>query len=236
MTGRQTGHPSLIYIWTITFISFKPFKVHVELHPPWPGVTSCTILPIILLNLILDLPLIQSLPHTQTFYVHYSKWSLLLARWGITIHRTINNHTLSVHLHSRKKAFFWCPPNNWLPIVYLRSLNCRQLTSPVFTFKQDSNINDKISNDKAARGESILTSNIDWDNLGHEEEILYLVQPHWNNLLQTTRDPLPMKPSHANTGIACPLLLNSCHPAVAMAPSLLKHQMSTLLNRLLESC
>ena len=53
-----------------------------------------------------------------------------------------------------------------------------------------------------------------------------------SNTLWTTRVSLAKKWRHADTVIAHPPLPNSHNPAGAMLPPLLKHQKSTLLNRL----
>ena len=71
----------------------NPFKACLELHPPRLCANSCTIYPVIVLHLILYFLLIHSLPHSPTVYLHYSKWNLRPARWGITIHRRIKKHT-----------------------------------------------------------------------------------------------------------------------------------------------
>jgi len=68
----------------------NPFKLCLKLHPPGLCANSCSIFPVILLHLISYILLIHALLHFPTLYLHYSKWNLRPARWGITIHRRLN--------------------------------------------------------------------------------------------------------------------------------------------------
>jgi hypothetical protein len=98
--------PSSIEIWTIEVISSEPCKAHLELHPSQLCATSCSIFPYILLNFILYLLRIHSLPYSPPFCYHYPKQNLCPVSWGITIHRWIKKHTLWEHWHSRKEPIF----------------------------------------------------------------------------------------------------------------------------------
>ena len=98
--------------------------------------------------------------------------------------------------------------------------------------KTDQEISDDDSEDT---GESILSSNIKEDDLDHQEEVLHLGQAPQGKSLRTTRVPQPKKGSRADTVIARPPLPNSQNLPSAMAPPLLKHQKSSLLNKLSES-
>ena len=71
--------------------------------------------------------------------------------------------------------------------------------------------------------------------MDHQQEVLHLGQVCRDKSLRTTRVPLPTKRSCADTVIACPPLSNSPNLPAAMAPPLLKHQMSSLLNTSSES-
>ena len=84
-------------------------------------------------------------------------------------------------------------------------------------------------------GECTLSSDIEQDDLDHEQEVLLLGQACRDKSLQTTRVPLPKQRSCANTVIARPLLPNSWKPPGSMAPPLLKRQKSALLNKSSES-
>jgi len=102
--------------------------------------------------------------------------------------------------------------------------------------KQDDNTDQEFNDDKSEEpGESTLSSNIEEDDLYHQQKVLLLGQVHRDKSLRTTRVPLPKKRSSANTVIARPPLPNFLNPAGAMAPPLLKHQKSTLLNKISKS-
>jgi len=88
--------PSSIYIWTIEVIYSDLFYFAPRIAS---SLTMCNFLhlfPIILLRLILYIPLIHSLPHSPTFYLHFTKCNLCQARWGRTIDRSIKN-TANLH-------------------------------------------------------------------------------------------------------------------------------------------
>jgi hypothetical protein len=69
---RDTYEPLKSSFW-------NPRKMHLQIHPPWLCASSWTIFLIILLQLILYLLLVHSLPHWYTFNLHYSKWNFLPA-------------------------------------------------------------------------------------------------------------------------------------------------------------
>jgi len=101
---------------------------------------------------------------------------------------------------------------------------------------QDDKTDQEISDDDSEdTGESTLSSNIQEDDLDHQQEVLHLSQGRWDKSLHTTRVPLPKKQSRADTVIARPPLPNSRNLPAAMAPPLLKRQESSLLNKLSES-
>jgi len=98
-----------------------------ELHHPPLCATSCNLFPVIQLHLILYLPLIHSLPHSPTFCLHYSKWNLRQARWGITIHRRIKKHTSRELSHSRKQPIIIV--HQMFVFPYLQSCIILQMTN-----------------------------------------------------------------------------------------------------------
>ena len=111
----------------------------------------------------------------------------------------------------------------------------RPLT-PISLIYQDDETEQEIDdNDREDTGLSTLSSDIEEDNLDHQQEVLHLGQVCRDKSLRTTRVPLPKKPSHADTVIARPPLRNSPNLPAAMAPPLLKRQKSSLLNKLSES-
>jgi len=79
--------------------------------------------------------------------------------------------------------------------------------------------------------ESTLSSDIEEDDLDHQQEVLLLGQALRDKSLRTERVPLLKKRSRADTVIARPPLPNSRKPPGSMAPSLLKCQKSALLNK-----
>jgi hypothetical protein len=78
--------------------------------------------------------------------------------------------------------------------------------------------------------ESTLSTEIGEDDFDHQQHLLLLGQVTREKLLRTTSVPLQIKPSHANTVIACSLLSNSRNSLGSMAPPLLKCHKSALLN------
>jgi len=71
--------------------------------------------------------------------------------------------------------------------------------------KEDGNTNREINIDESENTrESIVSSNIEEDNMDHQQQVLYLDQVHLDKSVQTTSVPLRMNQSSANTAIACP--------------------------------
>jgi len=101
---------------------------------------------------------------------------------------------------------------------------------------QDDETDQEIGDDGSEdTGESTLSSDIEADDLDHQQEVLYLGQARRDKSLRTTRVPLPKTQSRGNTVIARPPLPNSRNLPAAMAPPLLKRQKSVLLNKFSES-
>jgi len=101
---------------------------------------------------------------------------------------------------------------------------------------QDDETDQEIGDDDSEdTGESTLSSDIEGDDLDHQQEVLHLGQVRRDKSLRTTRVPLPNKWSRANNVIAYPPLPNSQNLPAAMAPPLVKRQKSSLLNKLSES-
>jgi len=102
--------------------------------------------------------------------------------------------------------------------------------------KQDDDLNQEISDDGSDDPrESIIISDIEINNLDHQQQVLHVGQARRDKSLRTTRDPLPTQWCCTNTVIARPPLPNPRNPAGAMAPPMLKSQKSTLFNRLSDS-
>jgi hypothetical protein len=80
--------------------------------------------------------------------------------------------------------------------------------------------------------ESTILSNIQADNLDHQQEVPRLGLVHWDKSLPTTRVPLLKKWSRADTVLECPPFPNTRNLPTAMSPPLFKCQMSCLLNKL----
>jgi hypothetical protein len=105
---------------------------------------------------------------------------------------------------------------------------------------QDDDTDQDIGDDES-EGESedtwetTLSSDIEEDDLDHQQQVLLLGQARRDKSLRTTRVPLPKKRSRADTVIARPLLPNPRKPPGSMAPPLLKRQKSALLNKSSES-
>jgi len=78
--------------------------------------------------------------------------------------------------------------------------------------------------------ETTLSSDMEQEDLDHQQQVLHLGQAHRHKSSRTARVPLPMKRSHADTVIVHPLLPNPRKPPWSMAPPLLKHQTSALIN------
>src|SRR5882757_5598110 len=101
---------------------------------------------------------------------------------------------------------------------------------------QDDETDQEIGDDESVdTGESTLPSDIEEDDLDHQQEVLHLGQARRDKSLRTRRVLLPKKRSRADTVIARPPLPNSRNLPAAMAPPLLKRQKSALLNKFSES-
>jgi hypothetical protein len=84
-------------------------------------------------------------------------------------------------------------------------------------------------------GETMLSSDIEDDDLIHQNQVLLLGQARQRKSSQTTRVPLPKIRSCADIVIARPLLPNPRKPPGSKAPPQLKYQQSALLNESSES-
>ena len=93
----------------------------------------------------------------------------------------------------------------------------------------DDDTGQLISENKyEVQGESTLSSDIEDDHWGNQQEVLHLDQARHNMTIRTTRVPQPKKWSHADTVVAHTFLPNLRHPARAIVAPLLKHQKSTI--------
>jgi len=97
---------------------------------------------------------------------------------------------------------------------------------------QDDETDQEIGDDNTEdNADSTCSSDIEDDDLHHQQVVLHLGQACQGKSLLTTRAPLPEKRSRADIVIAPPPLPNSRNLPRAMAPPLLKHQKSSLLNK-----
>ena len=83
--------------------------------------------------------------------------------------------------------------------------------------------------------ESTLSSDIEEDDLHHQQWVLRLCQVRQDKSLRNTMVPMPRKQSRTDTVIARPPLTNSHNLPTPMAPPLLNRQKSSLDNTLSES-
>jgi len=101
---------------------------------------------------------------------------------------------------------------------------------------QDDETDQEIGDDdREDAGVCTLSSNIEEDDLDHQQEFLRLGQVHREKSLRTTCVPLRKIQSRADTVITRPPHPNSRNLPAAMAPPLLKREKSSLLNKLSES-
>jgi len=139
---------------------------------------------------------------------------------------------LEKQLVYKKAANCHCPTNDCLPIICLCASDCGWPISPISLMNQDDETDQEIGDDDSEDTiESPVSSDIEEDNLDHQQEILHLGQACLDKSLCSTKVPLPKKCSHADTVIACPPLPNSRNLPAAMAPPLLTQQKSSLLNK-----
>jgi len=125
----------------------------------------------------------------------------------------------------KKATNLHCPSNVCLPIICLRASYCGRLIYPISLMYQDDETDQAIGNDDSEdTRESTLSSNIEEDNLDHQQEVLHLGEARQDKSLCTTRVPLPKERSCANTVIARPPLPNSRNLPAAMTPPLLTCQ------------
>ena len=129
-----------------------------------------------------------------------------------------------------------CPSNVCISIMCLHPSYCRWLMSLISLVKENDDTDWENGHDASEdTGESTIWSNIEEDDFNHQLDVLHLGKVHQNNSLQTTRVPLLEKRNSARTIIAHPPLPNSRKPPGSMAPPLLKHHKSALLNKLSRS-
>jgi hypothetical protein len=101
---------------------------------------------------------------------------------------------------------------------------------------QNDETNQEIGDDDSEdTGESTFSSDIEEDDLNHQQVVLHLGQVRWEKSLRTTRVLLRKKQSHADTVLARPPLPKSQNLPAAMAPPLLKRQRSSVLSKLSDS-
>ena len=206
MLFHNTGLLSWIYRWTIQIFSPKPWKADLKLHPPRLYASSCSISAVILLHLILYWLLIRSLTYSPTFYVNYHIWNLHLARWGITIHKRIKKHTTREHWNSSCQPIFIVHQMFAFQISFF--VHCALcywwLPSLISLSKQDDDADQKISDKQCDDPrESTLFTDIEDDDLDHQQALRLWSQVHWNKSLQAEWVPLPTIRSCADTFIAC---------------------------------
>jgi len=136
----------------------------------------------------------------------------------------------------KKAANLHCPSNVCIPIIFLRASHCGWLIRPSSFINQDDETVQEIGDDNSEdTGELTTSSEIEEDNLDHQQEVLHLGQSRRDKSVCTTCLPLPKKRSHADAVIVRPPLANSRNQLAAMAPPVLKRQKSSLLNKLSES-
>jgi hypothetical protein len=101
---------------------------------------------------------------------------------------------------------------------------------------QDDETDQEIGDDDSEdTGEYTLLSDIEEDNLDHQQQVLHPGQARQDKSLRNTRVSRRKKQSCANNVIGRPPLQNSRNLPAAMAPPVLKHQKSSLLNKLSKS-
>jgi len=233
-----------IYIWTadrssrsflsapqIASVSAKRYisQAHLELHP--------------VDRLLLCRPVLPLIYSTSCYihpYLHYSifptslrqSWNLRPARWGITIHRRIEKHTLRehVHMHSWKQLIIIAdrmlvPPTQHCGIV-LEIANVRAM---IVMKQDDDTTNQEISNDESEDPrESTWSSDIEDNDLDNWQEVLHPDLAHRDKTIWSKGVPLPTTQSHADTIITRTPLPNLWHSARVIAPPLLKRQKSAI--------
>jgi len=136
----------------------------------------------------------------------------------------------------KKAADLHSPSNLCLPIICLHASYYGWLISPISLMNQDEDSNQEMGDDKSEdTGESTISSDIEEDDLDDQQEVLCVGLVCRDESIRTWKVPLRKKGSCANTVIACPLLPHYPTPPATIAPPLLKRQLLTLLNKLLES-
>ena len=92
-------------------------------------------------------------------------------------HYSQKNHKAHLErvLAFKKAANLLCPSNVWLPNICLRASYCSCLISPISLIHQDDETDQEFGyDDSADTWESTISSNIEEDNLDHQQEVLYL--------------------------------------------------------------
>jgi len=127
------------------------------------------------------------------------------------------------------------PWNGWVWIICLCASYHRWVMSTNSSLQQchdtdPDNGNYESEGEYEDTIESTWSTDIGEDDFDHQQELLPLGLVYRDKLLRTTRVLLQNKRSHVDTFVACPLLSNSRKSLGSMAPPLLKHQKSALLN------
>jgi len=136
----------------------------------------------------------------------------------------------------KKAANLHCPSNVCLRIVCICASYCGWLISPISSTNQNNKTNQEIGEDDPEDTRvSTLSADIKEADLDHQQKVLHLGQARQDNSLSIRRVPLPTKWCRADTVLAQLPLPISRNQLAAMAPPLLKHQKSLLLNKLSES-
>jgi len=136
----------------------------------------------------------------------------------------------------KKAANVHCRSSVCLPIICDHAMCWGWLMSLVSVLEQHDNTEQKIRNDESNDpGKFTLFSDIEEDNLDHQQKVLLLGKVRWDKSLRTARVPKQNKQHRADTVIACPLHPNYWNPAGAREPPLLKCRKSNVLIKLSES-
>ena len=149
------------------------------MHPPRPCATSCTIIPISLLHLILHLLLLHSVPHSTTLLSFLQHMEPMRSRVRKNCSQKKEEARLQRAPALKKVANHYHPYDVCLSIVCLHASYWGRLLCLISWVMHNYNTYYGISDDESEdTGDSSISFCIEADNLNYQRAFSYLRQAH----------------------------------------------------------
>ena len=232
----QYGLPSSIQIYTVEVISPEPFQ-------GTPRIAFSLTLCLFLLPLSCYCIALNLIFPAYTLCATFSNFRSSLQQMDplpsqVRTHYSQKNQEAHLEraLAFKKAANLPWPSNVCHPIICLCALYCGWLLSPISVLNQDDGTDQDIGDDHSdVTRESTWSSDIEGDDVDHQQKVLHLCQACRDKSLRTTSVSLLKIQCYAYSVIAHPPLRNSRNLPVVMIPPLLQREKSSRLNKLSES-